>query len=302
MMTTNRFPSPDDLLVLLTVARLGRFTAVAEALETTHTTVSRRIAALDRQLGGRTLARTPAGWELTDLGRHALRAAESIESSLAALTADVGQRGEMLSGVVRVHVSDAFGAYIAVPAVVALQRDHPRLTVELLSATRRASRNRSGVDLEVVAGRVEDSRAEVMVLCEYVLRLFASRGYLQSKGTPAALSDLGRHRFVSYVESELQVAELDYRSIGLPVPAAAFQATSIFAQLRAVRAGGGIGMLPSYVAQGDEVLAPVLAGAFERRVTYSALARPESLRSPGVQAVIGAFLAETRRQRAALGS
>ncbi|HXD28058.1 MAG TPA: LysR family transcriptional regulator, partial [Arthrobacter sp.] len=61
----NRFPSPDDLLILLTVARLGRFTAVAEALETTHTTVSRRMAALDRQLGGRTLTRTSTGWELT---------------------------------------------------------------------------------------------------------------------------------------------------------------------------------------------------------------------------------------------
>ncbi|WP_417219516.1 LysR family transcriptional regulator [Arthrobacter sp.] len=298
----NRFPNPDDLLVLLTVARLGRFTAVAEALETTHTTVSRRISALDRQLGGRTLARTPAGWELTDLGRHALRAAESIESSLATLKSEVSHRGEVVSGVVRVHVSDAFGAYIAGPAIVDLQRDHPRLKVELLSATRRASRNRSGVDLEVVAGRVEDSRSEVMVLCEYTLRLFASPGYLQEQGRPTSLSDLDRHRFVSYVDSELQVAELDYRSTGLPVPSAAFQATSIFAQLQAVRAGGGIGMLPSYVVHGDPDFTPVLVDSFERSVNYSALARPESLRAPGVQAVIGAFLAETRRQRVALGS
>jgi hypothetical protein len=56
------------------------------------------------------------------------------------------------------------------------------------------------------------------------------------------------------------------------------------------------------VVHGDEGFAPVLSGSFERRVTYSALARPESLRSPGVQAVIGAFLAETRLRRAALAS
>lgn len=296
----NSFPSPDDLLILLTVARLGRFTAVAEALETTHTTVSRRIAALDRQLGGRTLARTPTGWELTDLGQHALRAAESIESSLSTLTSAVSQRGETVSGVVRVHVSDAFGAYIAAPAVVRLQHHHPRLKVELLSSTRRASRNRSGVDLEVVAGRVEDSRAEVMVLTEYFLRLFASPGYLEEAGKPSTLADLERHRFVSYVDSELQIAELDYRSSGLPVPAAAFQATSIFAQLQAVRADGGIGMLPSYVVHEDPDFIPVLADTFQRRITYSAVARSESLRSPGVQAVVGAFLSETRNRREAL--
>ena len=63
-----QLPSPDDLLILLTVARLGRFNAVAETLGTTHTTISRRILALDRQLGGRTLERSPHGWELTELG------------------------------------------------------------------------------------------------------------------------------------------------------------------------------------------------------------------------------------------
>ncbi|MGP9837989.1 LysR family transcriptional regulator [Arthrobacter sp. 179] len=298
----NRSPSPDDLLILLTVARLGRFTAVAEALETTHTTVSRRIAALDRQLDGRTLDRTSTGWELTDLGHHALRAAESIESSLTELKSAVSQRGEEVSGVVRVHASDAFGAYIAAPAIARLQQEHPRLKVELLSATRRASRNRSGVDLEVVAGRVEDSRAEVMVLTRYFLRLFASPAYLHDAGEPATLTDLARHRFVSYVDSELQVAELDYRSSGLPVPAAAFQATSIFAQLQAVRAGGGIGMLPSYVVHQDPGFVPVLADDFERGITYSAVARTESLRSPGVKAVVEALLTETRGRRKALRS
>ena len=85
-MDLRRLPSPDDLLILLTVARLGRFNAVAETLGTTHTTISRRILALDKQLGGRTLERSPHGWELTDLGQQAVAAAEAIEGTLGALT------------------------------------------------------------------------------------------------------------------------------------------------------------------------------------------------------------------------
>ena len=81
-MDLRRLPSPDDLLILLTVARLGRFNAVAETLGTTHTTISRRILALDKQLGGRTLERSPHGWELTQLGASAVEAAEAIESTL----------------------------------------------------------------------------------------------------------------------------------------------------------------------------------------------------------------------------
>jgi DNA-binding transcriptional LysR family regulator len=298
----NRLPSPDDLLILLTVARLGRFTAVAEALETTHTTVSRRITALDKQLGGRTLDRTSAGWELTALGRHALRAAEAIESSLTELQSEVDDSGDSVAGVVRVHTTDAFGDLLAPPAVVRLQERHPRLHVELLSATRRASRNRSGVDVEIIAGQVDATRSEVVFLSDYYLRLYASPGYLQQHGTPAALGELERHRFISYVDSELQVSELDHRTSGLSLPGAAFQATSIFAQLRAVEAGGGIGMLPSFAVHGLPGFVHVLPDAFARRVTYSAVARPESLRAPAVQAVIGAFLEETRLRRDALAS
>ena len=90
------FPSPDDLLILLSVARLGRFTAVAEALETTHTTISRRILALDKKLGGRTLERTPHGWELTELGRQAVAAAEGVEQSLGNLAASLERTSESL--------------------------------------------------------------------------------------------------------------------------------------------------------------------------------------------------------------
>ena len=102
-MDLRRLPSPDDLLILLTVARLGRFNAVAETLGTTHTTISRRIVALDKQLGGRTLERSPHGWELTDLGSQAVAAAEAIEGTLGALCSRIAQTEDVLSGLVRLR-------------------------------------------------------------------------------------------------------------------------------------------------------------------------------------------------------
>ncbi|MEE2033704.1 helix-turn-helix domain-containing protein, partial [Rhodococcus chondri] len=64
-------PSADDLLVLLAVGRTGRFTTAADDLSVNHTTIARRIAALEKSLGGRVLARVSGGWELTELGRSA---------------------------------------------------------------------------------------------------------------------------------------------------------------------------------------------------------------------------------------
>ncbi|HSN35846.1 MAG TPA: LysR family transcriptional regulator [Arthrobacter sp.] len=296
-----RLPSPDDLLILLTVARLGRFNAVAEALGTTHTTISRRILALDKQLGGRTLERSPHGWELTDLGTEAVAAAEAIEGTLGALTNRIARSEDVLAGLVRISTPDGFGAEFVAPALVRLQRNHPLLNVEMLSATRKVSKNRSGVDLEVVVGNLEDvSNAQTIFLSNYFLRLYASPQYVREHGLPVTLDDVRQHGFVSYVESALQVAELGHRSTQLPVPRSSFQATSIFAQLEAVRRGAGIGLLPNFLAVGDAGFVPVLPDDFQRQLPIWAVARSESLRSAPVQAVLEAIRTEISERREVL--
>jgi DNA-binding transcriptional LysR family regulator len=290
-------PSPDDLLILLTVARLGRFNAVAETLGTTHTTISRRILALDRQLGGRTLERNPHGWELTELGACAVAAAEAIEDTLGALSGLIGEDQNALSGLVRISTSDGFGADFVAPALVRLQQRYPLVNIEMLSATRKVSQNRSGVDLEVVVGRTDVSNAQPIFLTNYFLRLYASPGYAAERGLPETLDDVGQHGFVSYVESALQVAELGHRSSQLPTPKSSFQATSIFAQVEAVRRGAGIGLLPNFMVAGKPGFVPVLPDDFQRQLPIWAVARPESLRSGRVQAVIAAIKEEVHEHQ-----
>lgn len=292
-----RLPSPDDLLILLTVARLGRFNAVAETLGTTHTTISRRILALDKQLGGRTLERSPHGWELTELGASAVAAAEAIEETLGSLSGLIGRDENALSGLVRISTSDGFGAEFVTPALVRLQHRHPLLNVEMLSATRKVSQNRSGVDLEVVVGRTDVSNAQTIFLTNYFLRLYASPAYAAEHGLPETLDGVGQHGFVSYVESALQVAELGHRSSQLPMPKSSFQATSIFAQVEAVRLGAGIGLLPNFMVAGKPDFVPVLPHDFQRQLPIWAVARPESLRSGRVQAVIAAIREEVQERQ-----
>src|ERR1700694_549963 len=72
---SGRRPSAEDLLVLLAVGRSGRYNTAAEELGLNHTTISRRIAALEQSIGGRVLARVAGRWGPTALGRAALWAA-----------------------------------------------------------------------------------------------------------------------------------------------------------------------------------------------------------------------------------
>jgi DNA-binding transcriptional LysR family regulator len=288
MNASTPLPNPDDLLILRAVARSGRFTIAAENLGLNHTTVSRRISALEKCLGGHVLVRASGGWELTELGQRAAEAAENVAAAVAAL-ADDGGAAAQLAGVVRMSATDGFSAYIAAPAMARLQRSHPLLSVEIVATTRRASQHRSGLDLEVVVGRPQVHRAQALRLGDYVLGLYASRAYLGEHGTPRSLEEVMAHPLVYFIDSMLQVDSLDTPRRLLPGMRDSVSSTNVFVHVEATRAGAGIGLLPCFMADRHEDLVRLLPAEVAERLAYWLVARPDSLRQPAVAAVVEAL-------------
>ncbi|MFI6367269.1 LysR family transcriptional regulator [Nocardia sp. NPDC050630] len=289
-------PSADDLLVLLAVGRSGRFVSAAEELGINHTTISRRIAALEQTLGGRVLTRATGGWELTDLGREALAAAEAVESAVKSLATDAdGMR--VLEGVVRISATDGFSAYVAAPAAAEVQRRHPKISVEIVAATRRASQQRSGLDIEVVVGEPQVHRARAVRLADYCLGLYGSREYLREHGTPTTVGDLARHSLVYFIDSMLQVDDLDLASSFAPAMRESVTSTNVFVHVEATRAAAGIGLLPCFMADRHDDLIRVLRKEVSVRLTYWLVTRTETLRRPEVAAVVDAIQVRVREQR-----
>ncbi|WP_040870066.1 LysR family transcriptional regulator [Nocardia exalbida] len=287
-------PSADDLLVLLAVGRSGRFVTAAEELGINHTTISRRIAALEQTLGGRVLTRVTGGWELTDLGRAALAAAEAVESAVKSLAADAGGN---LEGVVRVSATDGFSAYIAAPAAAEVQRRHPKISVEIVATTRRASQQRSGLDLEIVVGEPQVHRATATHLADYCLGLYGSREYLREHGAPATIDDLARYPLVYFIDSMLQVDDLDLASSFVPAMRESVTSTNVFVHVEATRAAAGLGLLPCFMADRHADLVRVLADSVTVTLGYWLVARTETLRRPEVAAVVTAIRAMVADRR-----
>lgn len=284
----------DDLLVLLAVARTGRYTSAAAHLGLDHTTIARRIAALEEALGGRVVAQSAGGWELTELGRSAAETGGRIEAALSQLDSGA-EAPDPVSGVVRMSATDGFSAYIAAPAISKLRESHPRLTVEIVAATRRAAEHRAGLDLEVVVGAPQTRRAHAVKLGSYTLGMYASRDYLERTGTPADAEELEQqHRLVYFVDSMLQVDALDLPRRLVPRMQDGLTSTNVFVHVEATRAGAGIGLLPCFAADRHPDLVRLLPSVFAEKLPYFMVARPESLRLPPVAALAEALRAQTR--------
>lgn len=288
--------NPDDLLVLLAVSRSAKFTTAAQSLGLNHTTVSRRIAALEKSLGGRVLARAAGGWELTDLGTRAVQVAEQVEAAMGSL-GPAGKEPDPITGVVRMTATDGFSAYIAAPAVARLRRNHPGLCVEVVTMTRRALQQRSGLDIEVVVGEPQVHRAEAVRLGEYMLGMYASRAYLAEHGTPASVAELNEHPLVYFVDSMLQVDDLDAPRRLVPGMRDGVTSTNVFVHVEATRAGAGIGFLPCFMGDLHEDLVRLLPTEIAELLPYWMVLRPDSLRRPAVAAVVQALREQVAAHR-----
>lgn len=275
----------DDLRFLLAVANTGRLIAAADALGVDHTTVSRRIRALERTLDARLVERGTDGWELTETGRAVAEHARPIQAAVErAAMAAAGTRPDAVSGTIRITAPDGFGAVVAMPAVKRVREQHPNLNIELITATRHLIMHQSGFDLAIAVGKPSTPRLATERLGEYALALYASEDYLTERGCPTSVDELESHTLIFYIDSLLQVDALDLAQY-LPGVSARLTSTNIFAQLEATRIGAGIGLLPKFLARRAPELRPVDVGLPQMRLTWTLAARRDGVSRPAVQAV-----------------
>jgi DNA-binding transcriptional LysR family regulator len=290
----------DDFRYLIAIARSGTRRSAALDLGVDHTTVSRRIRALEKILGVGLIERGAVGWELTDIGRRVAERASAIEESVQeAVDAAVGEAAGSLRGRVRVTAPDGFGTIVVTPALARLRMQHPHLSIELLTATRQMNLQQSGFDVAIAVGAPLNSRLVSEVITPYSMGIYAAEEYIREYGAPESIGDVRNHPIIFFVDSLLQVGDLDIER-HLPGATAQFMSTNIFAHVEATRAAGGIGLLPAFMASRHPELIRLLPRDVDIHLNFSLAARRESLTNPTVKAVRDTIHAEVARRRGEL--
>ena len=122
----------DDIRYLLALVRRGSVRAAAAELQVNHTTVTRRIKRMEKRLGSRLVQKIPGGYQLTNSGDAVLAAGERIESDLASVLKQVEGADKVVTGRVRVTLTDIL-LKLARSAVTQLLDDYPDLDIEISS-------------------------------------------------------------------------------------------------------------------------------------------------------------------------
>lgn len=248
----------DHLRYFLAVARTGRLTAAAQRLRQDHTTVSRRVAALERALATPLFERSPQGYGLTAAGRRLLVTAEAMERTALAAHKEIQGDGPLVSGSVRIGAPDGFGSYFLAPRIGGLIREFPDLRPELVALPRVFSLSKREADIAIGLSRPTEGRLYARKLTDYRLGLYATPAYLAGHPPIVAPGDLKAHVLIGYAEDFIFSPELDYLPLIAPGVAPQFRSSTLVAQMQATLAGAGLCVLPCFMAAGQPGLVPVL--------------------------------------------
>ncbi|MDM0011920.1 LysR family transcriptional regulator [Variovorax sp. J22P168] len=285
----------DNLRFFLELSRTGTLVGAARRLAVDHTTVARRIQALEKQLGGALFSREADGHRLTEAGRRLQPQVEAMENAFRTVERAAPASQEGLSGLVRIGATEGFGTVVLAPQLALFAQAHPSLVIDLLAMPRLVHLSRREADIVISLERPARGPVVVTKLSDYVLRLYASRAYLARHPPIRSREDLRGHTFISYVDDLLFSKELQYLDELYKPDSFALRSTSILAQHQAAAAGAGIAVLPAFIAERDRSLGRVLAGEANFTRTFW-MSVPAETRHLARMKAVWDFLRETALQ------
>jgi len=290
----------DDLRFFLAVARSGRLTAAARRLGADHATVSRRITSLEESLKAKLFERRPQGYALTGHGEQLLAKAESMETEALAIQSEIGGADMALSGTVRIGAPDGFGSTFLASRFAGLAKAYPGLELQLIAMPRLLSLSKREADVAITLAPPKEGKVVARKLCDYRLGLYAAQDYLDANPPITAAEDLFGHRIVGYIDDLIFTPELDYLDEVAKGLRAHIQSSSVLAQMNAVAAGAGIGVIHHFMAVDEPRLVPVLPESVSITRSFWLLVHADLKDVARVRAVVDFIVRESKANRALL--
>lgn len=279
------------IIAFARAASLGSYTAASRALAISPSAVSKSIKRLEDRLGlklfnrtTRSLTLTPEGHELYQKALRLLRDAEEIEQAAFAARTEP-------SGTIKITAPVPVGLHLLVPHLHLLRERYPALTVDLRLNDTFTDLIEESIDVAIRIGPLVDSRLIARKLATNIVSCYASPAYARTHGIPSSPEECGEHETVSVrYQSSGQLMKWMFNVSGEIIeffPESAVAVNSTDAVLAYILSGGGIGMLPSFIADGyvsRGELIPVMQDYWVPRNDITAF-WPESRRgNPNVRA------------------
>lgn len=284
-----------DLAVILAICRAGTLSGAARTLGQYHSTVFRRINAIEKKTGVRFFERLPDRYAMTDAGQTAMRYAERIESEIHALSREVLGQDTRLQGKISVTAPEGMTSQF-LPALLAdFCRQHPEVTIELAGGNTAFDLARREADVAIRATKKPPDASLGRKICDFRFANYSSSKYLKQNTDkplheqqwvmiPGIIDWLVPGIFKKREQAERQIV---------------FTSNTTLAVANATAADMGFTLIPCYVGDADKRLVRIGDPLEAMTIELWVLTHPDLRHTARVKALM-AYLVDALKKEADL--
>lgn len=282
----------DDLRVFLAVSRQGTLSGAARSLAVNHSTVFRRLNALEAKLNVRLFERLPGGYEPTVAGEALCEAAGKAEAEILAAERKLAGQDLRLGGALRITMPDTLARLLLPSLIAPFERRYPEIELELLVSSEMLNLTKRDAD---IALRPTNDPPETLVgrrLCGIATAIY---GHIDLAGDAG---DRARARWVAPDDSLAHLASARWlRALAPPV---SIRVSSLSGMLEAAKAGMGLAALPCFMADPEPCLRRVRGVVPELETGLWVLTHADLRRTARIRAFLDGVADAVAGQRALL--
>jgi DNA-binding transcriptional LysR family regulator len=194
----------NSLLIFARVVESKSFIKAARRLGMPTSTVSRRVAELENQLGVRLIERSTRTLRLTDAGSEILEYAQRSVDVCEAVSNIASNHTASVSGNLRISAPPSISDSLLAPLICLFQDAYPDVRIQAVITERVLDPIAEDIDLSFRVGKLEDSSLVVRHLLTYRHQLVASPAYLKGRRVLKKPQDLGDHRLLAFAFGSFQ--------------------------------------------------------------------------------------------------
>lgn len=283
----------NDLRILLAIGREGSLAAAARELNHDHSTVFRKLNAIETRTGVRFFERIGGHYFITEAGESAMALAEAFEGDLLALERKIIGRDTRLQGNIRVSASEGLAAVVLPPLLAEFRQINPDVTLELVSEFGPSDLSSREADVALRITKTPQESSLGRHACDFAIFAYAAPDYLESAGE-RALTD---YDWIVFQPLLHWYVPLVFPSETALKDRTAIATNSVLAATAAAREGMGVVIMSAFLGDAEPGLQRI-GGAFpELTLQMWVLTHPDLRKTSRVIALIEHLARRLQRDR-----
>lgn len=277
----------NEYALILAIHRARTLRAAAVLLNTTHTTVSRRLDAMHKRRGALVFEKHPSGFVSTPLGEALISTAQEIEQLIGINDRAQRAHGDSINGSITLSLSEAMAQYLLMPDISEFIESYPGIQLRIICSENLANLDKSEADIVIRGAKELPEHLVGRRLFPFALSYYGDENYI--KNTP-----FENRRWIvpaNVTDQPTWLANCPYPD--LPI---AFSINDIVTRFTTLQQGYGLARAACFMADTTDNLMRLPTARIEEQVDIWVLTHPDLRESPRIQLLMN-FLVNALKKK-----